>query len=49
MLPLLTVLGVYYTGGSLNPARSLGPEVVLRKFYHDHWVRSRISCETAPC
>jgi hypothetical protein len=26
------LLGVYYTGGSLNPARSLGPSVVLHTF-----------------
>jgi aquaporin related protein len=26
------LLGVYYTGGSLNPARSFGPDVVLRSF-----------------
>lgn len=26
------LLGVYYTGGSLNPARSFGPSVVLHEF-----------------
>jgi aquaporin related protein len=26
------LLGVYYTGGSLNPARSFGPCVVLTTF-----------------
>ena len=28
------LLGVYYTGGSLNPARSFGPSVVLHEFSH---------------
>jgi aquaporin rerated protein, other eukaryote len=31
-------LGVYYTGGSLNPARSFGPCVANRSFPADHWV-----------
>ncbi|KAI4127634.1 MAG: hypothetical protein LQ347_004526, partial [Umbilicaria vellea] len=30
--------GVYYTGGSLNPARSFGPCVVLHKFAFYHWI-----------
>ena len=30
--------GVYYTGGSLNPARSFGPCVANRNFPNDHWV-----------
>ncbi|KAF2823211.1 aquaporin [Ophiobolus disseminans] len=30
--------GVLYTGGSLNPARSFGPDVVLRTFDHYHWI-----------
>jgi aquaporin related protein len=30
--------GVYYTGGSLNPARSLGPAVAARSFPSYHWL-----------
>jgi aquaporin rerated protein, other eukaryote len=30
--------GVYYTGGSLNPARSFGPDVILHKFDGYHWI-----------
>ena len=30
--------GVGYTGGSLNPARSLGPAVASRDFVHYHWI-----------
>lgn len=30
--------GVYYTGGSLNPARSLGPCVVVHTFEDYHWI-----------
>ena len=29
---------VYFTGGSLNPARSFGPCVVLHTFPHYHWI-----------
>ncbi|KAF1964810.1 aquaporin-like protein [Bimuria novae-zelandiae CBS 107.79] len=29
---------VFFTGGSLNPARSLGPDVVLGKFDGYHWI-----------
>ena len=32
------LLGVYYTGGSLNPARSFGPAVVTRDFPGYHWI-----------
>ncbi|GAA6029770.1 hypothetical protein JCM8097_001041 [Rhodosporidiobolus ruineniae] len=32
------LMGVYYTGGSLNPARSFGPAVVLREFSGYHWI-----------
>ena len=30
--------GVYYTGGSLNPARSFGPCVANRTFPNEHWI-----------
>jgi len=30
--------GVYFTGGSLNPARSFGPSVVTRDFFGYHWI-----------
>ncbi|KAF2034305.1 aquaporin [Setomelanomma holmii] len=30
--------GVSFTGGSLNPARSFGPDVVLRTFDSYHWI-----------
>lgn len=30
--------GVYYAGGSLNPARSLGPAVALHTFDSYHWI-----------
>lgn len=32
------LVGVYYTGGSLNPARSFGPDVVLKNFTTYHWI-----------
>ncbi|KAF8855070.1 aquaporin-like protein [Acephala macrosclerotiorum] len=32
------MVGVYYTGGSLNPARSFGPCVVTGIFDHEHWI-----------
>ncbi|KAI1333990.1 aquaporin-like protein [Xylariaceae sp. FL0016] len=32
------LMGVYYTGGSLNPARSLGPAVVTGSFDSYHWI-----------
>lgn len=29
---------VYYTGAGINPARSLGPNVVMRSFPNYHWI-----------
>lgn len=31
------LLGVYFTGGSVNPARSFGPAVVIPDFPGYHW------------
>ncbi|KAF2089953.1 aquaporin-like protein [Saccharata proteae CBS 121410] len=30
--------GVFFTGGSLNPARSFGPDVILHRFSGYHWI-----------
>jgi aquaporin related protein len=32
------LMGVYYTGGSVNPARSFGPAVVTHTFASYHWI-----------
>jgi len=32
------IAGVYYTGASLNPARSFGPAVAAASFEHYHWI-----------
>ncbi|XP_077180389.1 aquaporin-5-like [Paroedura picta] len=32
------LVGIYYTGCSINPARSFGPAVVMREFSNAHWV-----------
>jgi aquaporin related protein len=38
MNEMLIPPGVFFTGGSLNPARSFGPDVVLGTFDHFHWI-----------
>ncbi|KAK3489596.1 aquaporin-like protein [Neurospora hispaniola] len=35
---LSQLVGVYFTGGSLNPVRSLGPAIVNRHFPGYHWI-----------
>ena len=35
--------GVFFTGGSLNPARSFAPCVVLLTFPNYHWIYCRLS------
>lgn len=32
------LVAVYYTGGSMNPARSFGPCAVTHSFDGDHWI-----------
>ncbi|KAK5694388.1 putative aquaporin-3 [Elasticomyces elasticus] len=32
------IAGVFYTGASLNPARSFSPCVAGRNFQHYHWI-----------
>lgn len=36
------MVGVFYTGGSLNPARSFGPCVVTGIFDKDHWIYCKL-------
>lgn len=38
------MVGVYYTGGSLNPARSFGPCVISGVWDQEHWIycKSRV-------
>ncbi|KAL4907058.1 aquaporin-like protein [Aspergillus multicolor] len=35
---VMEMIGNYYTGGSLNPARTLGPDVMKRSFPSYHWI-----------
>lgn len=34
--------GVNFTGGSLNPARALGPDVVSTSFTSYHWIYCKL-------
>lgn len=34
----IEMVGIYYTGGSANPARSFGPNVAAGKFESTHWI-----------
>jgi aquaporin rerated protein, other eukaryote len=35
--------GIYYTGASLNPARSFGPDLVSKSFPGYHWIYCTIA------
>jgi aquaporin rerated protein, other eukaryote len=37
------LVGVFFTGGSLNPARSLGPCVATGQFDNEHWIYCKLS------
>lgn len=37
-LYIAILAGGYFTGGSLNPARSFGPDVILGTFESYHWI-----------
>jgi len=32
------LVGVFWTGGALNPCRAFGPNVVMGSFNSDHWI-----------
>lgn len=32
------LVGIYFTGCSMNPARSFGPSVIMNRFSSAHWV-----------
>ena len=38
------VAGIYFTGSSLNPARSFGPDLVTRSFPGYHWLYCTFPC-----
>lgn len=37
-LTLSSILGVFWTGGSLNPARSFAPAVAIAEFHSTQWI-----------
>ncbi|KAK5020093.1 aquaporin-like protein [Cryomyces antarcticus] len=42
------LVGVFYTGGSLNPARSFGPCVVTGAFDQEHWIYCKLCSSSLP-
>ena len=40
------LVGIYYTGAGLNPARSFGPDVVIRDFPGYHWIYCKMDMLT---
>jgi len=37
-LSIAAMAGVQFAGGSLNPARSFGPRVIVATFDPEHWI-----------
>jgi hypothetical protein len=43
------LIGVQYTGGSLNPARSFAPCVITGTFDKEHWIYCKFLAQFTPC
>jgi aquaporin rerated protein, other eukaryote len=43
------MVGVQFTGGSLNPARSFGPCAVTATFDPEHWIYCELTCPDLSC
>lgn len=43
------LIGVQYTGGSLNPARSFAPCVITGIFDKEHWIYCKLLAQFTPC